>query len=372
MPEKAKILIIDDEEVVRDSCTRMLRGGDYDVATAPDGTAGLELARGFQPDLVFVDLKMPGISGFEVLERLDKMDPAIVKVVITGYATVGSAVDAMKKGAYDFLPKPATPEEFRLITNRALERRRLVLETQALRRERELLREQFAAIVSHELKSPLGALQQNLFLLVDELADKLNDGQRQHLERMKVRVADLLKLIQTWLRLMTTDIGKIRDSFQPVAVGAVVAKAVEAVQPQAVRKNIEILVNGLSAPSPVQGDEGTLVEALVNVLNNAVKYSPGGTKVRVTTAEAEGQVAIAVTDSGIGIAAEDLPRVFQDFYRAASASGEQGCGLGLPLSRRIMEAHDGSISVTSEPGKGSTFVIRLPALAGSEKTGETT
>jgi two-component system sensor histidine kinase BaeS len=189
---------------------------------------------------------------------------------------------------------------------------------------------------------------------------------------MKVRVADLLKLIQTWLRLMTTDIGKIRDSFQPVDLGVVVTKAVEAVQPHAIRKDIEILVDGLSAPKRVRGDEGTLVEALVNLLNNAVKYSPGGTRVTVTTTEEKGQVAIAVADSGVGISAEDLPRVFQDFYRAASASREQGCGLGLPLSRRIMEAHDGTISATSEPGKGSTFVIRLPALAGSQKTGEDT
>ena len=99
----------------------------------------MRLLQEFLPDLVFVDLKMPGISGFEVLEKIHEFDATIVTVVITGFATVSSAVDAMKKGAYDFLPKPFTPDEFRLITRRGIERRRLVLEAIALRREKELL-----------------------------------------------------------------------------------------------------------------------------------------------------------------------------------------------------------------------------------------
>ena len=148
MAAATRILLIDDEEIVRDSCTEILRDEPYEVATAADGAAGLERMRDFRPDLVVVDLKMPGLSGLEVLERIREADPTLVPIVITGYATVSSAVDAMKRGAYDFLPKPFTPEEFRLIVRRGAEKRALVLETQALRRERELLREHFAAIVA--------------------------------------------------------------------------------------------------------------------------------------------------------------------------------------------------------------------------------
>ena len=361
--ERYKILLIDDEEVVLDSCTRMLRSGNYEVVSIMDGAQGVELARQFRPDLVIVDLKMPGISGLEVLEQIHALDSTIVCIMLTGFATVGSAVDAMKRGAYDFLPKPITPDEFRIVIRRAVEHRRLVLETQVLRREKEMLREQFAAIVSHELKSPLGAVQQNLFVLAEELAGQLNDSQRQRLERMKIRVTDLMKLIQTWLRLISADIGKIRDNFQPVEVGAVITKAVESVQNEATRKGIDLSTEGAAAPGRVNGDEGTLVQALVNLLNNAVKYSRSGGEIAVRVAEEQGQVASTVADSGVGIAADELPHVFEDFYRApSSAKGEQGSGLGLPLSRRIVEAHDGTISVTSEPGKGSTFVIRLPAL----------
>jgi len=124
MATKYRILIIDDEEVVIDSCTQILRGSHYNLATAMNGDQGLKLVTEFQPDLVFVDLKMPGISGLEVLEKIRNLDPNIVNIVITGYATVNSAVEAMKNGAYDFLPKPFTPDEFRLITQRGLDRRR--------------------------------------------------------------------------------------------------------------------------------------------------------------------------------------------------------------------------------------------------------
>src|SRR5512136_2785208 len=145
MDNPAKIIIVDDEEVVLDSCTMILEGSNYIVKTAQDGTSGLELVNQFQPDLVFIDLKMPGIPGTEVLEKITHADPTIVCTVITGYATVSSAVEAMKKGAYDFLPKPFTPDEFRLITKRGLERRRLMLEANKLRSEKEMLRENFAA-----------------------------------------------------------------------------------------------------------------------------------------------------------------------------------------------------------------------------------
>ncbi len=133
MEDKARILIIDDEEVVLDSCTQILKRGDYQVATASNGDLGLKLLNEFHPDLVYVDLKMPGISGLEVIERIREIDSTIVVIVITGFATVNSAVEAMKNGAYDFLPKPFTPDEFRLITRRGLDKRKLTLETIALR-----------------------------------------------------------------------------------------------------------------------------------------------------------------------------------------------------------------------------------------------
>ena len=356
-----KILIIDDEEVVLDSCTLILDGSGHQLATASNGALGLELLEEFQPDLVFVDLKMPGIPGLEVIERLHAADPTIVTVVITGFATVSSAVEAMKQGAYDFLPKPFTPDEFRLITQRGLEKRKLVLETIALRKEKEMLRENFAAIVSHELKAPLGAVQQNLYNLAYELSDVTTEDQKRRLERMKTRIADLLGLIHTWLRVISTDIASIKDHFEPISVITIVSKAVESVLLHATRKDIEFVTSLEEPLSYVYGEEGTLTEAIVNICNNAIKYSHVGSKIKIKAEERDNYVVISVSDTGIGISEEDLPFIFDDFYSGRSdQSAERGCGLGLALSRRIVETHNGSISAVSELGKGSTFEIRLP------------
>ncbi len=363
MDKKVKILIIDDEEVVLDSCAMILEGGDYQIATAMDGARGVSLAQEFRPDLVFVDLKMPGMSGLEVLSKILAFDPTIVAIVITGYATVSSAVEAMKTGAYDFLPKPFTPDEFRLITRRGIEKRKLVLETIALRQEKEALREQFAAIISHEVKSPLGAVQQNLYALAAELSDKLTESQKNRLERLQSRIDDLLKLIDTWLHVVTVDISKLQEGFRPTAVEPAILKAIEITQPQAVRKDIEIRRSITGPLALIFGDELTLVEALVNIIGNAVKYSRPGNQVVVTAANEGDVVTIAVADSGVGIAPEDLPYIFDDFYVGRAAQGaERSSGVGLAITRRIVEAHRGEISVESEVGKGSTFVIRLPRL----------
>lgn len=363
--EISKVLIIDDEEVVLDSCAQILAGRPYHLATAMDGAFGLELIKEYQPDIVFVDLKMPGLSGFEVLERIYNFDPTIVTIVITGYATVSSAVEAIKKGAYDFLPKPFTPDEFRVITRRGLERRKLVLETTALRREREMLREHFAAIVSHELKAPLGAIQQNLFALEHGLSEQLSEDQMSQFGRMKSSVDNLLKLIHTWLRVISTDadIEQIRENFQPTSTSTLISKAIESVQSHATRKDIEIIAS-VDEPLPlIFGDEVTLVESLVNLISNAIKYSRMESQIHVTAKEDGDEILIAVTDRGVGIAEEDLPFIFGDFYVGTySPETERGSGLGLAITRRIVQAHGGSISVESALGKGSTFMIRLPAM----------
>jgi len=361
MQQERKILVIDDEEVVLDSCTQVLSGPACKVLTAGNGEQGLRIVEEAEPDLVFLDLKMPGLSGMEVLERIRAKYPLMVVIVITGYATVGSAVEAMKKGAFDFLPKPFSPEELRLITRRGLEHRDLLVQTSALRREKELLRENFAAIVSHELKAPLAAIQQNLFALFTELEDKLTDSQKELCARLKSRLDDVLKLVNSWLRILSVDLNKLKETFKPVSVGTIISRAVETVQPHATRKNVVIQTQLPSELPRVMGDEGSLTEVLVNIINNAVKYSYPNSTVVVRAAAGANEISIAVTDTGVGIAKEDLPFIFQDFGRGKrQPEGATGYGIGLTISRRIIEVHGGSITVESEPGKGSTFTIHLP------------
>ena len=361
MDNPSKVLVIDDEEIVLDSCLSILSSSDYDIKTADNGLLGIQVVEDFRPDIIFVDLKMPGISGFEVIEKIQVIDPSIVTIVITGFATIGSAVEAMQKGAFDFLPKPFTPAELRLITLRGLEKRKMVLETQALRREKELLREHFAAIVSHELKSPLATTQQHLFTLSSELSGQLTEDQQRRFERIQTRINDLMKLIHTWLRAISVDINTIKENFQPTSLPVILSKAVESVEPHAVRKDISISTFIGDDIPMIYGDEGTLVEAIVNIVGNAIKYSPAGSKVDLSAGYFDDQVVIRIQDNGIGISKEDLPFIFVDFYTSSDENkAERGSGVGLALTRRILEAHDGTITVESELGQGSTFEMRLP------------
>ncbi len=365
MDKLSKVLVIDDEEIVLDSCLQILSSGDYEIQTADNGLLGIQMVEEFRPDLIFVDLKMPGISGFEVIEKIQEIDPTIVTIVITGFATIDSAVEAMQKGAFDFLPKPFTPDELRLITRRGLEKRKLVLETLALRREKELLREHFAAIVSHELKSPLATTQQHLFSLSAELTDQLTEDQQRRFERIQTRIDDLMKLIHTWLRAISVDVNTIKENFQPTSLPGIVSKALESVQPHAVRKDISITSSIAEDIPMICGDEGTLVEAIVNIVGNAIKYSAAGSMVDITAVQVENQIKISIQDNGIGISKEDMPFIFEDFFTSSDENkARRGSGVGLALTKRILEAHNGTITVDSELGQGSTFELWLPGYEG--------
>jgi signal transduction histidine kinase len=270
----------------------------------------------------------------------------------------------MKLGAHDFMPKPFTPDEFRLIARRALEKRKLVLETLALRHEKEVLRENFAAIVSHELRSPLSAVQQNLYVLSAELSDQMSDDQLHRLERMKSRLSELLDLISTWLRVISLDMESIKDSFTQVSIASVISAAIESVSSMAARKDIKLDVTIREPISPVYGDSGTLCEVFVNVLNNAIKYSRQGSVVKTLAELKGGDIVVSVIDNGVGISDGDLPFIFDDFYSGKRGSqNETGYGLGLALSKRIIDVHIGAINVESELGNGTVFRVHLPAIA---------
>ncbi|MHA2615496.1 MAG: ATP-binding response regulator [bacterium JZ-2024 1] len=361
MKKPYKVLVIDDEEVIRDSCREILEGEGYELLTAENGATGLALIEEHKPDLILVDVKMPGISGIEVLTRTAEIDPTLVSIVITGYATMELAVECMKKGAFDFVAKPFTPEELRLITRRGLEKRRLVLETLALQKEKELIRDHFAIVVAHEMKTPIAAAVQNISLLVGGYAGELTEKQLALLQRVKNRLDNALAMLQTWLKLTRMDMDALRKKFELLHPLSAVQKAIELLQPKAQAKNIQIVTLFPDSCPDVWGDEGTLVEAISNLVDNAVKYSFENSTVSVKVENKGKEVWISVSDTGVGIDEEDLPFIFDGFYRAKTGKEtEQGTGLGLAIAKRIVEAHFGRIKVESAPGKGSTFSIILP------------
>ncbi|MBM3311288.1 MAG: response regulator, partial [Candidatus Aminicenantes bacterium] len=282
------VLVIDDEESMRDSCAQILARMGCRVETAADGEAGLRRAGEARPDAVIVDLKMPGMGGLEVLDAVRTLDPQVVTIVITGYATVDAAVEAMKKGAYDFLPKPFTPDELRLIIGRALERRHLVLEAERLRREKKLLEDNVITLVSHQLRSPLVAVQQYFEVLLAGMAGGLEEKPRAMIRKASERLTGLMNLINDWLDLAKIDKGGLVGKLRPVALRPLLEKQVEFLTPVASEHGL-VLAWGecLENIPPAWGDPASLEQVFSNLLHNAIVYNRPGGRVEVGLGKAD-------------------------------------------------------------------------------------
>ena len=357
------IVVIDDDYAMRLSCEQILGKTGYAVQSYEDGARGLEGVAALEPSLVVVDLKMPGLSGLEVIPRIQEIDPTIVIVVITGYATIGTAVDAMKAGAYDFLPKPFSPDELRLIVRRGLERRQLVALSRQCEIERELMKRRFVTFVSHQLKTPLVAVHQYLEVLQRLEGKPDTEAKRaEWIDRCLVRAREMRTLIDDWLTLSQLEGGVLSRHKTDLDLRELLAHVVEEHADLAARQDVTAALEPGDA-LPVHADRTCLGVLFDNLVANAVRYNrPGGT-VRVEGSVTGGEVVVAVRDTGLGIPAADVPYLFDEFYRVRRADAEApgGTGLGLPIARRVALEMGGTIEVESTEGTGSTFRVRLPA-----------
>ncbi len=492
MSNHANILVIDDEQVMREGCTRILTKDGWSVSAVENGAKGLEEIKGRSEDIdaILLDLMMPGMSGMEVLDRVQTINPNLLVIVITGYATVESAVEAMKRGAYDFIPKPFTPDQLRIVVRRALEKRTLQREAEFLRREREKslqdvatekskiktiincmgdgvlvsdrdktlvltnpaalrmlkkpesallgkslnqcdlpaelsqimkeslgakdqgyasvsqeltigesgeiflrahtapvrndigeimgavtvlqdishlkeldkMKSEFIAMVAHELRAPIAAVEQQLAVILGKMAGDLTEKQEQLLSRAKERTRGLLTLVKDLLDLSKIEAGKMVQYKEPLSLKEVIQKVLDLIKTEAEAKKIDLQFSASSDVPLIHADRNSMEGIFTNLISNGIKYTPEGGKVRVALSEENGLVKATVSDTGIGIRKEDLSKIFDRFYRVKSTETRQiiGTGLGLSIVKSIVDAHLGSISVGSEPGKGTTFTIYFP------------
>jgi signal transduction histidine kinase len=275
---------------------------------------------------------------------------------------VESAVEAMKKGAYDFLPKPFTPQALRIIINRGLERKKLIQETKRLQREKKLMEENFITMVSHQLRSPLVAIVQYFEIILAGMVGEVEDKQKEMILKAKERSEGLLDLINDWLSIARMDSGRIVDKLKPTSLRSLLSKISEFLQPVTEEQNISIeLVRG-SGRDLVLGDEESLEQVFANLINNAIKYNKPDGNVIISIKEMPDFIGVDIEDTGVGIAPEHLPYIFDQFYQIdrSKRKGDKGSGLGLTIAKKIVEAHGGSIQVSSEVGKGTVFTLLLP------------
>jgi len=487
--KKPHILVVDDEIGIREGCKRALSEEKYVVDEAESGNIALEKINKQPYDLLLVDLMMPGISGLDLIQRVHEIDPEIISIVITGYASIESAVQATKLGAYDYLPKPFTPEALIAVVKRGLEKRFLRLEALKLQAEREQkllelaneqsrfrtiiscmadgvlvanmegrlvlwntsslkmlklraydvhgesleyyiknkaiidsirevlttkdknfsmitkeievdkqgttlmaniapvrdekgeilgavavlrditklkeidkIKSQFVSMVAHELRAPLAAIVEWLEIVITGEAGGDESLKQKWLERAKERAQSLLVLVNDLLEINRMEAGKIAQKMEAVQVTEIIKKIVDFLKPEIDKQQICLQLN-LSPNLPaVQADKQDMEKLFSNLITNAIKYNVEKGSITIESTSDKNYVCIRVKDTGIGISAENLPHIFDDFFRADDEKTKKttGTGLGLTIAKKIVDSHFGRIEVESQVGKGSIFSVFLP------------
>jgi signal transduction histidine kinase len=379
-----RILIVDDEALFMRALCDNLRERGYEVVGYISSAEALADLRTNSYDLMLVDLMMPGTDGISVVQEACRIDPELACIIMTGEGSVASAVQAMKIGALDYVVKPFKISTIIPVLARALETRNLrikntrlerqlrehVAELYAVNRSLDVARKQaekanreksaFLSNMSHELRTPLNAILGFSRILVDDTMTVAMDQRKDFANDILQAGSHLLTLINEILDLAKVESGMLLLSMESVAIADVLHECHTMIEPLASRREIQLLFPS-NVLFYVRADRTRLKQVLINLLSNAIKYNreQGAVSVNCMT-QGDGRVHISVQDTGTGLNAQQLEEIFQPFNRLGrEAYGEEGTGIGLVLTKRIVEAMQGTISVTSLQGIGSTFQIDL-------------
>ena len=490
MTGNATVLVVDDEKVVRDGCNRILTPEGFQVLTAENGRDALEVLDRQPANVILCDLKMPVMGALGVLEAVGQRYPDIPVIIITGHGTVESAVDCMKKGAYDFITKPFRADHVVLVVKRALEKQELERRAKQLQEERarslyDLAAEQsrvrtivscmadgvlvttpelevvlhnpastrllefmpsesqggalsdyidddnlgkalmsllanakgeeeciaqelvlgqkylralsalvygpeqqvlgtvtvfhditslkeldemksnFVHHVSHELRSPLSAIKQQHSVILDGLTGDLTDKQRELLCRAQDKIQGLLDMINDLLDVARIESGHGVQQQIPLDLADTLQQIVHLLEPKAKERGLALELKLPEDLPFVRADQRSMEEVFTNLISNAINYSPEGGTVVVSASKHMEFLEVRVSDTGVGIAAEELPKIFDKFYRVKHPQTRQviGTGLGLSIVKGVIEAHRGSVEVESTPGVGTIFKGLLPIVS---------
>jgi signal transduction histidine kinase len=356
-----RILVVDDSADDVAMLERFLTAEATVIRGLTDSKQAKDVFGEFQPDLVLLDLHMPPPDGLEILRELrdERSRLGFVPVVmLTGDAGPIARNAALNLGADDFLTKPLDRNEVVLRVRNLLNARRLHVELARAYQQKSM----FLATLSHELRTPLAAIIGFSELLVADTAGRISEADRlKFLGQVSSNGHNLLSLINDILDLSKAESGQMALLIEDVLISAVVRSVVGTMEPLATKKGVSLTTDVVAA-GQVPADLGKLRQMLLNLVSNAVKFTPSGGRVSVTARRHASAVEIAVADTGIGIAESDHNKVFEEFSQVNSAAArqDQGTGLGLALTRRFAELHGGHIDLVSELGKGSVLTITLP------------
>ena len=359
MEETNKVLILDDDRLVTKTLELLLTSQtNYELYIFNSPLKALECVKETDIDLIVSDFLMPELNGIQFLSEVKKIKPSITTILLTGYADKENAITAINEvGLYKYIEKPWDNDELLINIKNGLERSKLV-ETVRMQKEIERLRNDFIATLTHDLRTPLLAAIQTLDFFLDGTLGEISEKQSKFLSTMLNSNQDMLGLVNALLEVYRYEAGNFilnKDNFD---LSELVKRCSQEVSSLLEKKNISMK---LEVPENISvfGDKQEIRRVIANFMGNSIIHTKADGEVVVSVAQEDNKVVFSVTDNGDGIPEEDAKKLFNRFSQGTSKKRSTGTGLGLYLSRQIIEAHDGEIGLNSELGKGSTFYFKL-------------
>jgi len=368
-----KVLIVDDESGIRSGVIRILQNFavdfpfieeafTFETTEVGTGEDALQLLNSTQFDIVLLDNKLPGIDGIEVLEHIKNKGIDTSVMMITSYASLELAIKATNNGAYNFVPKPFTPQELKIAMEGITKHLYLRRMTKKMNEEGKQIRYQFLSVLSHELKSPINAIEGYLRIMQDRQGGENLEDYDVMIGRSLERIKGMRSLIMDMLDLTKLETGKRNRNIRKVDLVEKAQLAIDIMSPLAIQKNVKMYLDTDSSQVIFNGDPNELEIIMNNLLSNAVKYNKEHGSVNCSIKSSGNKIIISVSDTGIGMTEEDMSKLFQEFVRIKNekTKGISGSGLGLSIIKKMVEEYyHGTIRVESKPDSGSTFTVEL-------------
>ncbi len=376
-----KILIVDDESDIAQVLKLHLEEFGYITNWAADGETALQQLWSDNYDLVLLDMRMSGISGIDVLQRIRDNGFDSTVIMMTAHGNESLVVECMKAGAADYVAKPFDIDDMMIRMERALENRHNVKMKRILEQEKE----DFIFMLSHDMKNPLTAVIGSIDIMREGRLGEVNPEQTEYLQSAIESCQEVVTMIDNLLDVQRFDTGRMQSRINPVSPCILLESAIRNFSAAAERENISLSLDAQTLVPEIAADSSLLARVFANLIGNALKFVPDGGSIIITcdylerdqlsTSEIEaaersgrfsaapGFVRIRVTDNGTGVSSDDLTNIFERYVQSGNASKRShgGAGLGLAFCKKAVESFGGCIWAENNEGVGSRFIILLPS-----------
>ena len=370
-PRGCRILVVDDDRINQRILSGILKADGYVLGEADSGEKGLEVYAQFRPQLVLLDVEMPGIDGFTTCRALKKTygEACAPVIFITARNEADDVVEGLDAGGVDYLTKPFRPKEVAArirthLVNRLLDEQRKQLVEQLSKAN--AAKNRFLGMAAHDLRNPLASIRGLAELMLADAVGSITPEQANLVQTIHSAAQGMLELVNELLDVATIESGELKLDGKPEELAPIVERSVYLNSIQAANKGTKVVMAPALCNPVALVDAAKIRQVVDNLISNAVKFSPPNSVVTVEVGGEGGVCGFSVRDQGPGIPEGERDKLFKDFSRLSvrPTGGEKSTGLGLAICSKIIDAHHGTITATNipAPGRGCEFRVSLPSL----------